>query len=72
MCLVTYPSAIQGNLRVAKYFKQSSPKYPLISILIATLNSQEFLESTLLSIFNQSYKNMEYSVIDGGVQQMIL
>ncbi|WP_233711409.1 glycosyltransferase [Helicobacter salomonis] len=66
---ITYPLSgtdIQGGLRVAGYFKQSHPQQPLVSVILATLNSQECLEATLQSIFNQSYDNLECLVIDGG------
>lgn len=67
--LVTYPISgqdIQGGLRVGGLFKHSTPDMPLVSVIIATLNSQEFLEETLQSIFDQSYENLECLVIDGG------
>lgn len=39
---------------------------PLLTIIIPTLNDQKFLEKTLISIFNQDYKNIEYIIVDGG------
>lgn len=36
-----------------------------ISIITVTFNSAETLEQTILSVINQSYKNIEYIVIDG-------
>lgn len=39
---------------------------PLISIVIATYNVGILLENTLISVFNQTYKNIEILVIDGG------
>lgn len=41
-------------------------KYPLISIITITYNSAKTLERTILSVKNQSYKNIEYIIIDGG------
>lgn len=38
----------------------------LISIIVATFNSGKTLEKCLLSVFNQSYKNFEILVKDGG------
>jgi len=39
-------------------------KYPLVSIIIPTYNSSRTLENTLISIVNQTYKNIEIIVID--------
>lgn len=40
-------------------------KKPLVSIIIPTKNSGEFLENCLKSIKNQSYKRLETIVVDG-------
>ncbi|WP_104706954.1 glycosyltransferase family 2 protein [Helicobacter bizzozeronii] len=65
--LITYPRAtLQGGLRTQGLFKHSMPNQPLASVIMATLNSQQFLEATLQSILNQSYSNLELLVIDGG------
>ncbi len=40
-------------------------KNPFVSIIIATLNSEKYLEETLQSLNDQSYKNFEVIVIDG-------
>ena len=42
---------------------QNNPK---ISIITVVYNGEEFLEETVLSVLNQSYKNIEYIIIDGG------
>lgn len=39
---------------------------PLVSIVIPTLNQGQYIEETILSILNQTYKNCECLVIDGG------
>lgn len=39
---------------------------PLISIIIPTLNSARFLKECLDSVKNQTYKNFEVLIIDGG------
>ena len=38
----------------------------LISIIIPVFNSEKFIEETLLSVYNQSYKNYQIIIIDDG------
>jgi glycosyltransferase involved in cell wall biosynthesis len=39
---------------------------PLISIITIVYNGITTLEQTILSVINQTYKNSEYIIIDGG------
>jgi len=39
---------------------------PLISIITPSFNSAKYIETTIKSVINQSYKNFEYIIIDGG------
>ena len=39
---------------------------PLISVITVVLNGEKYLEETILSIKDQSYKNIEFIIIDGG------
>lgn len=46
--------------------KRSEINLPKISIIIPSYNKEKFIGSTLESIFNQSYPNLEVIVQDGG------
>ena len=45
---------------------KASNNKPMISIITAVFNGEKYLEQTIKSIINQTYKNFEYIIIDGG------
>ena len=56
----------KGGLRLKDIKKKTESDQPLISIITVVLNGAKFIEETLESIYQQSYKNYEHIVIDGG------
>lgn len=46
--------------------KKNELKLPLISIITVTFNAEAYLEETINSVLSQTYKNIEYIIIDGG------
>jgi glycosyltransferase involved in cell wall biosynthesis len=54
-----------GGLTLKKFKKKFYHQKPLISIITCVLNGEKYLEETILSIRNQTYKNYEYIVVDG-------
>lgn len=57
---------MQGGLRSIGVEKKSEMNFPLVTIITVVLNGEKFVEQTFKSVFNQSYSNIEYIVIDGG------
>jgi len=55
-----------GNRVFNREKKISDKKKPLITIITTVLNGEKYLEETIKSVIEQSYKNFEYIIIDGG------
>jgi glycosyltransferase involved in cell wall biosynthesis len=49
-----------------KRINYNKKKYPLVSVIIPTYNSENYIVETITSVINQSYPNLEIIVIDDG------
>ena len=47
-------------------YLEASNNKPMISIITVVFNGEKYLEQTIKSIIDQTYKNFEYIIIDGG------
>lgn len=57
----------EGGERLRSSFKNKDINIdPLLTIITVVFNGAECLERTILNVINQSYKNIEYIIIDGG------
>lgn len=54
-----------GGLRTKGWKKESIEGCPLVSIITVVRNDVANIEKTILSVLNQTYKNVEYIIIDG-------
>ena len=59
-------SSLFGGQRIIGNKKLSTKGEPLISIITSVFNGEKYIEQTILSVLSQSYKNIEYIIIDGG------
>ncbi len=56
----------EGGLRLRGITKQSTPGQPLITVITSSLNAAGHLARAARSIRGQTYKNIEWLIIDGG------
>lgn len=56
---------LSGGLRTKANIKQSQENMPFITVITVVRNGEKTLEETILSVINQTYKNIEYIIIDG-------
>lgn len=61
------PDIHQTNLLIKSAMNtQNYTANPKVSIVTTVLNAVDTIEQTILSVLNQTYKNIEYIVMDGG------
>jgi glycosyltransferase involved in cell wall biosynthesis len=56
----------EGGLRLQGIRKQSAPGQPLITVITSTFNAAEHFARAAESIRGQTYRNIEWLVVDGG------
>ena len=54
------------TLRLGGFSLPESVDYPLISVVIPSLNQGQYIEETVISVLGQQYPNLEVIVMDGG------
>ncbi len=57
---------VDGGLRTQGYAKTDDSSFPLVTLITVVLNGEKYLAETIKSVLSQTYKNIEYIVIDGG------
>jgi glycosyltransferase involved in cell wall biosynthesis len=60
------PLVSSGGQRLKDTMAESTVELPLVSVITAVFNGQEFLTNCLSSVSSQDYPNIEHLVLDGG------
>lgn len=55
-----------------KHIQHIQHPHPKFSIITVTYNAEKVLEDTIQSVITQSYKNVEYIIVDGGSKDRTL
>lgn len=54
-----------GGLKTRGVIKKSTSENPLLTIITVVYNGEKNIEQTIQSVLTQTYKNIEYIIIDG-------
>ena len=57
---------MEGGKRCHQGSGQGIEPRPLVSIITAVFNGVETLETTIRSVVNQTFRNFEFIIVDGG------
>ena len=58
---------LEGGTRLGTHFdRKLNTDDPLVSIITICLNAEKTIEQTIQSVINQTYKPIEYIIVDGG------
>ena len=57
---------MEGGYRTKGILKSSTAHEPLITIVTVVFNGVKFIEDCIQSVVNQSYKNIDFIIFDGG------
>ena len=58
--------ALSGGRRLNGELAETSPEFPLVSIITAVFNGEAVLNGCLQSVLSQDYPNIEHIIVDGG------
>lgn len=61
----------EGGLRLKNVLTKTA-NLPLFTIITVVKNGEKYIEQTINSVINQTYKNFEYIIIDGGSKDKTL
>lgn len=57
---------MEGGLRLQGKYKRDKIDLPLVSIITCVLNREKYINTCIQSVFKQTWKNIEYIIVDGG------